>query len=167
MAWVHMEQQTVLLQAWPVACAMDIAVAYYVLKSISRRSALLPFVLLLGIATNIFGVVVMALQGPPVETRTTGMALALVGARTRAAPARLESPDVLAVHRALWNGLLVGVLLDRHSPCARISADRAAAAARAAEAWTYWPRRPTTMRPIISSMSGTISSRSCCFSSAW
>jgi Na+:H+ antiporter, NhaA family len=77
-AWVHWKQQLVLVQAWPVACAMDIALAYYVLKSISRRSGFLPFVLLLGIATNLFGVVVMALQGPPVETRTTGMVLVLV-----------------------------------------------------------------------------------------
>jgi NhaA family Na+:H+ antiporter len=75
--WVHWKHQLVLLQAWPIACAMDIAVAYYVLKFISRRSALLPFVLLLGIATNLFGVIVVALQGPPVETRTAGMALVL------------------------------------------------------------------------------------------
>jgi Na+:H+ antiporter, NhaA family len=76
-AWVSRTDQLVLLQAWPVACAMDIAVAYYVLKSISRRSGLLPFVLLLGIATNLFGVITVAVQGPPLETRTTGMVLVL------------------------------------------------------------------------------------------
>ena len=38
---------------WPIACAIDIAAAYYVLKSILPRSGVLPFVLLLAIATDL------------------------------------------------------------------------------------------------------------------
>jgi NhaA family Na+:H+ antiporter len=75
--YISLRHQLVLSQAWPVACAVDIAVAYYVLKTIDRRTPLLPFVLLLGIATNVFGMVILALQGPPLETRTAGMVLVL------------------------------------------------------------------------------------------
>jgi Na+:H+ antiporter, NhaA family len=75
--YITLSHQLVLAQAWPVACAIDIAVAYYVLKLIYRRTPMLPFVLLLGIATNVFGMVIVALQGPPLETRTAGMVLVL------------------------------------------------------------------------------------------
>ena len=77
LAYVMFNHQLVLAQAWPAACAIDIAVTYYVLKFIYRRSAVLPFVLLLGIVTNVFGMVLIALQGPPPETRTAGMVLVL------------------------------------------------------------------------------------------
>jgi NhaA family Na+:H+ antiporter len=75
---IRLNHRLVLAQAWPVACAIDIAVAYYVLKSIYRRTPMLPFVLLLGIATNVFGTIIVALQGPPLETRTAGIVLVLV-----------------------------------------------------------------------------------------
>jgi NhaA family Na+:H+ antiporter len=79
LTYVNLKHQLVLSLAWPIACAVDIAVAYYVLKLIFRRSALLPFVLLLGIATNLFGVALVAMQGPPLETRTAGTVLVLIG----------------------------------------------------------------------------------------
>ena len=130
-----MKQQLVLLQAWPVACAIDIAVAYYVLKSISRRSGLLPFVLLLGIATNLFGM------------SSSWRCRVRPSRRGRPAWSWFSSPSGLALLLRAWKVptfwpylalcgtiSLVGVLLDRNPPGARISADRAAAAARAAEA---------------------------------
>jgi Na+:H+ antiporter, NhaA family len=90
--YISVSNQLVLAQAWPVACAIDIAVAYYVLKWIYRRTPILPFVLLLGIATNVFGMIIVALQGPPLETRTAGIVLVLVAvgfallSRARKAP---------------------------------------------------------------------------------
>jgi NhaA family Na+:H+ antiporter len=78
LAYVNVKHQVVLAQAWPIACAVDIAVAYYVLKTIFRRSAVLPFVLLLGIATNVFGVIVVAAQGATGVTRALGVLLAMV-----------------------------------------------------------------------------------------
>jgi NhaA family Na+:H+ antiporter len=78
LGWVHAKSQLVLAQAWPIACAVDIVVAYYVLKAIFRKSVLLPFVLLLGITTNLFSAIVVALRGTAVETQAMGMLLALL-----------------------------------------------------------------------------------------
>ena len=73
LAYVQWNHQPVLVQAWPVACAIDVAVAYYLLKTINRGTALLPFVLLTGITTNVFGVIVVAAQRGALETRAVGM----------------------------------------------------------------------------------------------
>src|SRR5262245_40313558 len=78
LGYIYANSRLMLAQAWPVACAVDIAVAYYVLKTIFRRSALLPFVLILGIATNLFAAVIVALKGPVVATQAGGVLLALV-----------------------------------------------------------------------------------------
>jgi len=48
------------VEGWPVACAIDVAAAYYVLKTILPRSGALPFALLIGIGTDSFGVFVVA-----------------------------------------------------------------------------------------------------------
>jgi NhaA family Na+:H+ antiporter len=78
LAYVTLKHEAVLIGAWPIACAIDVAIAYYVLKSVLPRSAVLPFVLLVGIVTNVFGVAVTAFHDPVVETRTVGMILVLV-----------------------------------------------------------------------------------------
>jgi NhaA family Na+:H+ antiporter len=77
-SYVQVQHEAVLLQAWPVACAVDVALAYYVLKAIAPRTALLPFVLLAGIATNLFGVLVVVYQSAVLETRGIGMLLVLL-----------------------------------------------------------------------------------------
>src|SRR5678815_2756275 len=49
LAYVRGHYETVLEAGWPIACAIDIAAAYYVLKTILPRSGALPFVLLLSL----------------------------------------------------------------------------------------------------------------------
>jgi NhaA family Na+:H+ antiporter len=78
LAYVHGHYESILAPGWPVACAIDIAAAYYVLEAILPRSGALPFVLLLAIATNLFGMVVAALQHPSVITAGGGAALMAV-----------------------------------------------------------------------------------------
>jgi NhaA family Na+:H+ antiporter len=78
LAYVNLRHETVLSRAWPVACAIDVAVAYYVLKIIAPRSAVLPFILLLGIATNIFGMIVVAVQDTVVQSRAIGTILVVM-----------------------------------------------------------------------------------------
>jgi NhaA family Na+:H+ antiporter len=72
LVYVAVKQESLLIQAWPVACAVDIAISYYVLKLIFPRSAVLPFVLVLGIASNIVGVIVVAVRQPLVEAQAIG-----------------------------------------------------------------------------------------------
>jgi len=73
LTYVQLNDELVLLQAWPIACAIDVAAAYYVLKTIWRRSNALPFLLLLALVTDVFGVLVMTLQRPAVPFDPLGV----------------------------------------------------------------------------------------------
>ena len=59
-AYVYWRQEAVLVQGWPVASAIALAAGYYVLKTIFRGRSAFTFFLLLGIATNAVGVLVLA-----------------------------------------------------------------------------------------------------------
>ncbi len=78
LAYVNGRYEAILSTGWPIACAIDIAAAYYVLKAIMPRSGILPFVLLLGIATDLFGMLVVAVWRPAVAAPEGGAALLLV-----------------------------------------------------------------------------------------
>ena len=66
LAWVNWRHELVLVQAWPVVCAIDIAAGYYVLRTVWPRTGAVPFFLLLAAATDAFGLLVVALRGPGV-----------------------------------------------------------------------------------------------------
>jgi NhaA family Na+:H+ antiporter len=78
LAFVNASYQSVLSLGWPVACAIDVAAAYYVLKAILPRSGALPFVLLIGIATNAFGMFVVAPRHLVLATHVGGAVLMLI-----------------------------------------------------------------------------------------
>jgi NhaA family Na+:H+ antiporter len=73
-------------RGWAVPCATDIAFSYVVAKAIFRRHPAIPFLLLLAIADDAFGLVVLALFYPVRELRLTVfvvlMAIALAVAYT-------------------------------------------------------------------------------------
>jgi NhaA family Na+:H+ antiporter len=75
--YINMYYETVLAAAWPIATAIDVAAAYYVLKVIWRRSSALPFVLLMALATDAFGLLVLLLRPAMVEVRQSGILLIL------------------------------------------------------------------------------------------
>jgi Na+:H+ antiporter, NhaA family len=84
LAYVTLSYQAVLTTAWPIACAIDIVAAYYLLKAIMPRSAALPFALVVGIATDTFGIFVVAPRYPTLAIHASGavlllMAIALAG----------------------------------------------------------------------------------------
>jgi NhaA family Na+:H+ antiporter len=62
--YVSLKYELVLAQAWPVACAIDVAACYYVLKFVGLRGAVLAFALLIGCITDAFGLLCIALQPP-------------------------------------------------------------------------------------------------------
>jgi len=109
LAYVHGHYESMLVPGWPIACAVDIAAAYYMLKAILPRSGALPFVLLLAIATNLFGMVVAALQHPSVITAGGGaafMALALSSAGAmRAMRVRAFWPYITLCGTLAWFAL--------------------------------------------------------------
>jgi Na+:H+ antiporter, NhaA family len=50
-----------LLRGWAIPCATDIAFSYLVAKAVFRRHPAIPFLLLLAIADDAFGLVILAL----------------------------------------------------------------------------------------------------------
>jgi len=88
LGFVYYQYETILATGWPIVCAVDVAVAYYTLKIILPRTGALPFVLLLGIATDVFGILVVAPRHPVLEEHAGGAAL-LVGALGLAALLRV------------------------------------------------------------------------------
>jgi NhaA family Na+:H+ antiporter len=76
--YVHLKYEVVLAQAWPIACAVDVAAAYYVLRMIWRRGSMLPFLLLLALATDAFGLLIIALRPPLAAISPTAVLLMAV-----------------------------------------------------------------------------------------
>jgi len=77
LSYVAIKHEAVLEQGWLVACAFDIAFAYFVVKSIFKRHPAVSFVLVMAIATNAVGMLVVALRYQPVAIRPGGTALML------------------------------------------------------------------------------------------
>jgi NhaA family Na+:H+ antiporter len=88
LAFITLKHEEVLATAWPIACAIDVAAGYYVLKAIFRRRTAAPhFLLVLGIATNAVGVLILAVW-PAFTTDHLGAAVLLVAAVAIAAMIR-------------------------------------------------------------------------------
>ena len=87
LGFITLRHEQVLAAAWPVACAIDMAAGYYLLKTIFRRSAAPHFLLVLGIATNAVGVLILAVW-PAFTPDHLGAALLLVVAVGLAAAIR-------------------------------------------------------------------------------
>lgn len=75
LAYVRWQYELVLSSGWPVAGAIDLAFAYFIVKAIFRRHAAIPFLLLLAIAADAIGMLLIASRHPFVEMRSGGAAL--------------------------------------------------------------------------------------------
>jgi Na+:H+ antiporter, NhaA family len=78
LTYVALSYEAVLTTAWPIACAIDVAAAYYLLKAVMPRSAALPFALVVGIATDAFGILVVAPRYPTLAIHSSGAVLLLL-----------------------------------------------------------------------------------------
>jgi NhaA family Na+:H+ antiporter len=72
LAYVYLSHEQVLAQAWPIACAVDIAAGYYLLKIVAPRSSMIPFLLVLAMAVDAVGLAVLALWTPFGERHLAG-----------------------------------------------------------------------------------------------
>jgi Na+:H+ antiporter, NhaA family len=75
LTYVALKYEPVLNQGWVVAGAFDIAFAYFVVKSIFRRHPAVTFLLVMAIATNLVGMIVVGLRYQPVTMRPGGTVL--------------------------------------------------------------------------------------------
>jgi NhaA family Na+:H+ antiporter len=100
LTYVYVKHEAVLVQGWPVAAVIDLAAGYYVLKTIFSGSAAFTFLLLVGIATNAVGALVIAVW--PALTPDHIIAAVLLVA-TIAVAAMLRRARV----RAFWPYLVI------------------------------------------------------------
>jgi Na+:H+ antiporter, NhaA family len=113
--YVQLKYETVLTLAWPIACAIDVAAAYYVLKTIWRRSSALPFLLLLALITDGVGLLFVALRPPVLQIHPGGLLLILtavgIAALMRDWKVRSFWPYLAVCGTMCWWGLY---LLEMH-----------------------------------------------------
>jgi NhaA family Na+:H+ antiporter len=111
LAYVHWRYELVLQPGWPVAGAVDLAFAYFIIKAIFRRHAAIAFLLLLGIAADAFGILFVASRDAFVNTRPGGtvlMAAALgLAFVLRRAKVRTFWPYLLACGPLSWWALYI------------------------------------------------------------
>jgi Na+:H+ antiporter, NhaA family len=75
LAYVAVHYEAVLSPGWPVAGAIDVAFAYFIVKAIFRRHAAVPFLLLLAITADVLGMSAIASRQAFVNVGPGGSAL--------------------------------------------------------------------------------------------
>ena len=77
--FINLTHELVLADAWPVACAIDVAAAYYVLRLIyPRRHGAVPFLLVMALATDAIALSIAPLQRGEFAIRPGGLALMVI-----------------------------------------------------------------------------------------
>ena len=112
---VDVLDEPMLIVGWPAVMATDLAVGYFVARLIFRLHPMVPFFLVLGIASDALGFLALSFVNPTRDTHLlTGIAI-LVGAMSIAAALRsrrvvsfwpyLLGPGVIAWFALFWSGL--------------------------------------------------------------
>jgi NhaA family Na+:H+ antiporter len=108
-------QQPMLMRGWAIPCATDIAFSYLVAKAIYRRHPAIPFLLLLAIADDALGLVILALFYPvgdlhPAVAATLMTAAIAVSVILRRRRVLIFWPYVVAGGALSWSALFWGGL---------------------------------------------------------
>ena len=107
--------QPQLLRGWAIPCATDIAFSYLVARTIFKDHPAIPFLLVLAIADDAFGLVVLAIFYPagavnlPMAAVLMATALA-IATGLRRSRVRVFWPYVLAAGAVSWTALFLGGL---------------------------------------------------------
>ena len=93
LTFVTVRHEAVLVQAWPVACAVDIAAGYYILRLVFRRGGTAAtFLLAIGVVTNAAGLLVLALWPAVTTAHLVGAVLVSAAAGVAALMRRARVP---------------------------------------------------------------------------
>jgi NhaA family Na+:H+ antiporter len=98
--YVHNTDELLLAAGWPIVCGVDAAFAYFLVKTLLRQRGATVFLLLLAIASNAIGLIVIGLRQPVIETRGVGVWLLIAAAIASLALARMKP-------RSFWPHLLI------------------------------------------------------------
>jgi Na+:H+ antiporter, NhaA family len=77
LGYVNWHYEQVLRDGWPAAAAIDLAVAYVLVRSLFRRHPAVPFVILVAVVSNVVGLAVVASREPFADVGSGGVALFL------------------------------------------------------------------------------------------
>ncbi len=106
LAYLYLHHEPGPSPAWPIACAIDAAATFYVLKTIMPHHPALPFAVLLAIVTDVVGMAVVAPQSLVLHTRAGGVVLVIgalvLAALMRAFKVRTFWPYLVFCGTALW-----------------------------------------------------------------
>ncbi len=114
--YVNLSNETGLLRGWAIPCATDLAFSYFFAKAVFRGPhPAIPFLLLLAIADDALGLVVLALFYPARELHLLVGALLMAAALLTAFGLRRSGvrsfwPYVLTAGTLSWSGLYFGGL---------------------------------------------------------
>jgi NhaA family Na+:H+ antiporter len=78
LTYVRLQYEYPLMAGWPIACAVDIAATYYVVRMIAPRSVMIPFALVVAIASDVVGLFLVAPGYDVVQTRAGGVGIMLI-----------------------------------------------------------------------------------------
>ena len=108
------DELSVLGRGWPVPGAVDLAFGYVVARNIWRRHPAIPFLLLIGIASDALGILIVELRYPIADRHLTGglFLAAAVGIAFALRRRRVSSiwPYVLVCGTCSWWGFLTSGL---------------------------------------------------------
>lgn len=108
------DESSVLMRGWPIPCAADLAFGYSIARSICRRHPAIPFFLLLGIASDILGLVIVELRYPMADGQPAAVLLVAAAiasaAGLRLCRVRNMWPHVLIGGALSWWGLFLSGL---------------------------------------------------------
>jgi Na+:H+ antiporter, NhaA family len=112
---VHLSREPSLVRGWAIPCATDIAFSYLVARAIYRRHPAVPFLLLLAIADDAFGLIILAVFYPVGILRPLSGATLLAAALGVAWLLRRNRvntfwPYVIAGGALSWSALFLGGL---------------------------------------------------------
>ena len=120
-AFVLATGQRALVRGWAIPCATDIAFSYLIAKAIFRDHPAIPFLLLLAIADDAFGLVILALFYPVGTLHVIPCALLMAGAlaatfairrrRTRGFWPYVAAGGGLSWAALFWGGFLPALAL--------------------------------------------------------
>ncbi len=115
LAITYLSRQPALARGWAVPCATDIAFSYLAAKAIYRRHPAVPFLVLLAIADDAFGLIILAVFYPTGDLRPLS-GVTLLGAALcvcwllRHNRVRNFWPYVIAGGALSWSALFLGGL---------------------------------------------------------
>jgi NhaA family Na+:H+ antiporter len=98
-AYIHAGDEDVLVRGWPIACAVDTFFCLAIARNIFHRGAAPTFLLMLAIASNIVGLIVISLHSPIAEARPAAAVLIVLAIGISAS---LRRAHVASVWPYVW-----------------------------------------------------------------